>query len=313
MTFQPRELGRIQQWMQSVITHPDGVRAGIDSGAARGEIDVAASDIEQVVSRSQALTSIERLEVYGNAYFARLLECLADEFQAVGHAVDEEVFTGFAFGFLQTYPSTSYTLADLGRRFPQYLEEIRPDRKSSEEPDWADFLIDLAKLERTYSEVFDGPGVEGEPLLSPGDLQAIPPNQWPLVKLQPVPCLQLKTYRFPVHEYASAVRQETDPTPPPAEPTHLVITRRDFIVRRKAVPSTQFALLQQLVEGATIGDAIATVAATIDGSLEQFAEELRGWFENWATAGYFRQVDLPDATLIHPQRQVKLGVRDLRL
>ena len=302
MTFQPRELGRIQQWMQAVITHPAGVRAGIDSDAARSEIDIVAGDIEQVVSRSQALTSIERLEVYGNSYFARLLECLTAEFPAVIHAVGEEVFGGFAFGYLQAYPSTSYTLADLGRQFPQYLEEIRPDREDNEAPDWevpdwADFVIDLAKLERTYGEVFDAPGVEGEPLLSPDDLQAIPPEQWPLAKLQPVPCLRLATFRFPVHEYATAVRHETDAAPPAAEPIHLVITRRDYIVRRKTVTAPQFALLTQLAEGATVGDAIATVAATIDGSVERYAEDLRDWFANWATAGYFYKVELPgDAT-----------------
>jgi hypothetical protein len=293
MTFQPRELGRIQQWMQAVITHPAGVRAGIDSDAARSEIDIVAGDIEQVVSRSQALTSVERLEVYGNSYFARLLECLTAEFPAVIHAVGEEVFGGFAFGYLQAYPSTSYTLADLGRQFPHYLEEIRPDREDNEPPDWADFVIDLAKLERTYSEVFDAPGVEGEPLLSPDDLQAIPPEQWPFTKLQPVPCLRLATFRFPVHEYATAVRHETDAAPPAAKPTYLVITRRDFIVRRKTVTSTQFELLTRLVSGATVGDAIETVAATIDGSVDRFAEELRDWFGNWATAGYFHRVELP--------------------
>jgi hypothetical protein len=36
----PTELARIQQWMQSVIMHPDGVEAGIESPATRTLIDV---------------------------------------------------------------------------------------------------------------------------------------------------------------------------------------------------------------------------------------------------------------------------------
>ena len=64
------ELERIQQWMQAVITHPQGIAAGIDSPDARQSIDVAAADIERVISRSQALDSVQRLAVYGNAYYA---------------------------------------------------------------------------------------------------------------------------------------------------------------------------------------------------------------------------------------------------
>ena len=93
--------------MHAVITHPEGVAAGLDSQEARSEIDVVASQVEQVVDPSKRRTSIERIEVYANAYYARLLECLRDEFPALFHAVGEEVFDGLAFGYLQAYPSTA--------------------------------------------------------------------------------------------------------------------------------------------------------------------------------------------------------------
>ena len=89
MSTEPRNLNRIQQWMQSVITHPDGVVGGIESDGARRQIDVATENIEQVITPSQTLTSIERLEIYGNAYYARLLECLHDEYPALVHALGE--------------------------------------------------------------------------------------------------------------------------------------------------------------------------------------------------------------------------------
>ena len=137
------ELDKLQLWMQTVITHPGGVAAGINSSAARQYVDVAANDVERIVSRSRALTSIERLEVYGNAYYARLVECMAAEFPATQHAVGEEAFGGFVLDYLQQFPSTSYTLGDLGAAFPGYLGSSRPPRES-DGPDWADFLVDLA-------------------------------------------------------------------------------------------------------------------------------------------------------------------------
>ena len=78
----PRPLETIQSWMQGVITHPDGILAGVNSGVSQELIPVNEQSLDSVIGRSTSLGSAERLAVYGNAYFARLLECLAEEFSA---------------------------------------------------------------------------------------------------------------------------------------------------------------------------------------------------------------------------------------
>ncbi len=119
MTLTPddAELQRLQAWMQAVITHPAGIARGIESDEAKRNVGVPVSDIEQVVTRSSKQSAVERLGVYGNAYFARLLGCMAEDFPATKHAVGEEAFAGFVIRYLQKYPSTSYSLGDLHRRF----------------------------------------------------------------------------------------------------------------------------------------------------------------------------------------------------
>src|ERR1700730_7495100 len=89
-----RQLAQIQRWLQAVITHPRAVQAARSASEARAEIEVPPDRIEDVVEPSKRRTSIERLEVYANAYYARLLECLRDEFPALLHAAGEEVFDG---------------------------------------------------------------------------------------------------------------------------------------------------------------------------------------------------------------------------
>src|SRR6516162_5491651 len=121
-----RDLDRLQRWLQSVITHPGGVAAGVASDEARRLIDVAPADAGRVVTRSRALTALERLEIYHRAYHARLLECLREEFPVLEHALGRDVFDQFALGYLQKYPSHSYTLNQLGTCFPQFLAESRP-------------------------------------------------------------------------------------------------------------------------------------------------------------------------------------------
>jgi len=299
MSQNPVRLDQIQRWMQAVITHPQGVSAGIESAEARSEIDVVPDRIAQVVDPSQRRTSIERLEVYANAYYARLLECLRDEFPALLHAVDEEVFDGLAFEYLQKYPSASYTLSDLSRRFAQFLEETRPREEAADEaeagdgPAWPDFLIDLVRLERTYSEVFDGPGAERLTLLRADDIQAISPDDWPSARLVPVPCLRLLSLRYPVHAYATGVRKHEDPPLPDPQPTWLAVSRINYVVRRWTLSRMQHDLLQSLLAGTPIGTAIeqAALAATESGeTLDRLADSLRDWFQEWSAAGFFQAI-----------------------
>jgi hypothetical protein len=290
------DLGQIQRWMQTVIMHPGGVTEGIASSEAIRTIDVGPAEVETVVTRSAALTAIERLEIYGYAYFARLLECLRDEFPVLKHALGEELFDAFAVEYLERYPSRSYTLFQLGANFPRFLVETRPDRdgKGSAAVDWPDFLIDLATLERTFNEVFDGPGVEGEPLLDAGQLQGIAPEDLLEARLVGVPCLRLLSLRYPVHQYFTAVRRHEDPEPPEPAETLLAVTRRRYTVRHYELSPPAYQLLHALLAGESVGEAIRRAVETAGPDLERLRENLSTWFHDWTAEGFFRAVQLGD-------------------
>lgn len=284
----PPPLDVIQRWMQSVIVHPAGVTAGIESASRVGEVRQGPDRVDELICRSVAQTSIERLQVYSNAYKARLIEVLIGEYPAFVHALGEEAFVGLASGYLEAHPPSSYTLGELGRAFADYLAATRPPNDSDEGlPDWADFLIDLARLERCYSEVFDGPGIEKLPPLQPDHLRELAPDQWLASRLVVAPCLRLALFQFPVHEYASAVRRQEEPDLPDAEITRLVIHRRDYVVRRTAIDAVQFDLLTRLVEGVSIGQSLEGLFEANPDSPVVTAEALRTWFRDWAAAGFF--------------------------
>lgn len=291
MTSQ-RSLQNLQRWVQEVITHPDGIAAGVESPIARQQIDIGAANIEHVVEPSSRLGSAERLAVYGNAYFARLVECLGEEFPATRHALGEETFESFAFGYVNDSPSSSYSLGFLGERFAQYLIDTRPT--DVPKPGWPDFLIDLATLERIYAEVFDGPGPEDLATLQPDDLQSVPPELVNEVRFVPVPSLRLLEASFPVHEYVTAARRDQSPGIPMSVETLLVITRRDYVVRRGAVSRAEFQLLRAIIAGNSLGAAIEIAAeAMTDQTDEELASNLSKWFQHWASAGWFLRVELP--------------------
>lgn len=282
-----RSLESLQRWLQAVITHPEGVSAGTQSPAARAQIDASPGSLEQVVTRSRALSARERLEIYSRAYFSRLLECLRHEYSVLAAALGDELFDAFALGYLREYPSQSYTLARLGDRFPDYLAATRPAGDGEPDADWPEFLIDLARLERTVNEVFDAPGPERLELLDQRRMEAIDPAEWPQAIVECVPSLRLMELCYPVNEYFTAVRRKESPEIPGSAPSWLAVTRRNYQVRRYSLQRSQFELLRALQGGETVNQAIARAAASSLLPDDQFANALRDWFYFWTAEGFF--------------------------
>lgn len=293
-TKQPT-LNRLQNWFQAAITHPEGVSEGVASPDARRHIAGEPADAESVLTRSAALSALDRLAVYGHAYFARLLDCLREEYPVLKYALGAGVFDAFAAGYLQSYPSRSYTLFALGTEFPRFLRETRPALEDPGQPtDWADFLIDLATLELAFNEVFDGPGVEGQPPFDAPALATIREDRLPDSRLMPVPCLRLLALQYPVHTYFTAVRREEEAIPPDPAETFLAITRRRYVVTHYVLSRPAYLLLGSLLAGETIGTAIVrATGVSVGEDLERLETNIRGWFHDWAAEGFFSAIEVP--------------------
>ena len=289
MSLSAADLATIQAWMQSVIMNRAGVIDGVMSADARAHIDVSPAEIETVIERSSHQTSVERLEIYAGAYYARLLECLQAEYPIMAKAMGTELFDEFAVEYLERYPSHSYTLNDLGANFPKFLAETRPT-SPEEDNSWLDFLVDLAKLEWCFAEVFDGPGAENQRLLGLNQLKGLDADTWAEVRLTAVPCLRILRLDFPVQVYYRAIRDGDEAVPPEREPTWLAISRRNFVVRHHALTPTEAEILGAILAGATVGDAIRQSTSPAD--FDAFAEDLRRWFHEWTAEGFFLSVAL---------------------
>jgi hypothetical protein len=291
------ELSTLQRWFQSVISHPEGIQAGLDTHEAQTLIALKKSELEKVIRRSKNLSAEQRLAIYASAYYARLLECLRESFPVLTKTLSPEVFNDFAFDYLQSHPSKTYTLNRLGDHFATFLDQTRPDRtKENPNPatDWPDFLIDLARLEWNIEQVFDGPGVEHQPILLTENLRNLSPEDFATARLIPNRSLKILEFKFPINAYYTATKglKETDQPPPPPTPApqFLALHRRDFIVRRTELSPPQHALLNSLQTGDTITKSIAAAARQTNLPQEQFQSALTQWFTNWTSSGFFERV-----------------------
>ena len=99
------------------------------------------------------------------------------------------------------------------------------------------------------------------------------------LQLKPVPWLRLLSFRYPVIDYFRAVRAHGDPLLPDPKPSFLIITRQDYIVRTHPITATQYHLLQCLVVGQTISEAIRNCSPT--GNIDA------AWIKQWIDLGLF--------------------------
>jgi hypothetical protein len=296
------QLERMQRWFQAVISHPEGVTAG--AAAAEGGEGM----IEGNLTRSNALDAAGRLSVYADAYFARLIECMGEVFPMIKKFLGAETFDAFAFDYLQAIPSRSYTLHHLGRRFPAWLENSRPQAEeeagvapAGEGPDWPELLVDLARMEWIVYETFDGPGMEGQPALGADALVALAPEAWDEARLAAGPALSVAAFRFPVNEFYTALRQAKEgesATPPDPKPSWVAFNRREFVVHRYDLSESAYELLAAVIQGKALGEALDEAALKWPGSDGELGEALQRWFREWAEGEFFSGAQQRGQTLI---------------
>lgn len=281
MPDSPAELDRLERWMFEVITHPGGVAAGLASAQARRHLPVDPEALEAVVLPSRALSAAERMGIYADAYFWRLLDVMSEEYPTTREVVGAERFVSLCREFLTAHPSTSWTLARLSVGFPAFLAE-----DAAEVPHRA-LAADVARVERVLEDLFDAPRAEP---VSLDDLLAVPRADWISARLETIPALTLLALDHPVNDLISAVRQGQPVALPGPGPSWLVVWRDDRQPWRKELSEAQHTLLSSLQRGRTLGQAIERCAALPEVSLETLLGALQPWFAEWAAEGFFAAV-----------------------
>ncbi|MBA4016696.1 MAG: hypothetical protein C0483_05865 [Pirellula sp.] len=289
-------LDALQRWFQAATTHPGGITAGAQSAPAVDAIP--ATTVDEIVCRSSRQSAEERVAVYAQAYWARLLECLREEFPVLRATVGEEAFDGLAVGYLIAHPSTSYTLGRLSETFPEYLRStIAAD--SGVDP-FSELVVDLARLERAANDVFDASGGETLGFLTVQQLDRVAPEQRGALNLALLPTVRLLSFHTNVNDFFTAMRTSAESAPTPEIcRTFVALTRRDYIVRRLSLTEMQYELLTAIATGQSLSDALRIVCErqtssqieTIAAAEPVDSETLRTWFADWARVGIFAALE----------------------
>jgi hypothetical protein len=267
-------LAAVQHRLWRLIAEPSGVEAAL---AAEGDAD--GSQLAGLVRGDRGLPPVDRLAVYANAYFARLHDCLREDFGALARALGPAAFHDLVKTYLMMHPPTQPSLRHAGAHLAEHL---------STEPFATIFArrcpyaADLARLEWAMTESFYA---EDAPVLAREDLQAVAPAEWSSLRFEPAPALRLLTCAWPVHAVRERFDREDaeaawDEAPPlVAEPTYLRVWRLDERVRYRAMTGLELEALGAVWAGepfAAICDRLASTLGEAEAA-SQAASLLSSW------------------------------------
>ena len=235
------------------------------------------------VRPSRSLSPFERLEIYNQQYWLRILASLAEDFPGLRTVLGRARFQRLARAYLTECPSRSFTLRNLGSRLEPWLRA---------RPRWTgpplDLALDLARLEWAHVEAFDG---ADHPPLAAAELGAV--DEGTRLGLQPH--LRLVRLAYPVDDLLVQVRRRAgDPrrlgrraAALEPEEIFLAVHRRDLVVNYQRLAPEAYRILEALGAGAPLGSALSAGLAGCALAESRRPAFLRQVFEDCSSLGWF--------------------------
>jgi len=244
------DLQELQALLYRLFTAPNGIAEALAN-------EEEAIDLEQVIVGDERMSAAERVGVYADAYFYRLLDVLKEDFSATLAVIGHNEFHNLVTAYLAAHPPAEPSLMYAGQFLANYLLTWPLLAR------WP-FIADLARLERALIDSFHAVSAT---VLDRATLQPIPPGEWPGLSFRLHPSTRLLTLQFRVDGTLSAIAQGNKPMNPIAEMVTLIVWRKRGQVFYRAAEGPEAIALKLAERGcefALICDALATEMAADD-------------------------------------------------
>lgn len=268
-------LRELQKWMRWIITDPRGVENAL--------LDLPNDDHFPLVLEHGTLSRSERLSIYAEGYFARLVESMEQDFPTVRRMVGEERFLKLIADYLKAHPSRFKNIGEVGSMLPSFL-------LSYEETKDLPYLPDLSALEWAVIESFYA---DDHPKSEVSVLTSIPDEAWPGATFVLDSSIRLLNGRWPVERLwrerfrdecleISVSYQQSD--------SRLLIFRDEFgHVSVEVLDEAPFQVLGWM----QIGWSLNEICAYLSESETDFS--LMNWFGTWKNDGVIRKIEFQEA------------------
>jgi hypothetical protein len=287
------ELLELQRRVAAAIMHPLTSSESMPRRRRDGVANKAEADA--FIKPNDRLTSFERLEIYNRQYWFRLYSSFEEDFPGLKAILGSKKFEKLMRDYLTDRPSTSFSLRNLGSQIEPWLQAhpqyIEPRGR---------LALDMVRLEWAHIEAFDA---AEEPLLDADDLASI--NEHSILRMQPY--LRVLELQYPVEDLLIELRSESGSSDSSSnnastarktkrvrhvatlasEQIFLAVHRHQNSVYYKRLEREDYRLLQLLLSGASIGQAIDFAFEGSAVPEEERGPWLQQMFASWSVLGWF--------------------------
>lgn len=274
----------LQNWLRAVVMAPGFLNHKI--GLANHLYHVHEGD---VVSDKGSASVHARLNVYSSGYIARLLDCMYADYAISKKFMGDELFDSFAKAYLMYHPSTSFTLYDLGKAFPDFLDKTKPKPQDGIDNSHFDIPATLAKIERARQVAMRAPGTESNTVdTSQVNIQDM---LFGTLNISVPECLQLLELDFPMKQFFDAVYREEEYELPSPQKNYMAISRKNYHLVLEEITETQFLLLTECRKHTNLYSAISALSADQNISSADLLADAFLWMPFFRKFGFIQVID----------------------
>jgi hypothetical protein len=247
------------------------------------------------IKPNDRLTSFERLQIYNQQYWWRLLASFAEDYPGLRAVIGQRKFDRLANAYIESCGSTSWTMRNLGRQLENFLR-AHPELTAPHEH----LALDVTRVEWARVIAFDDPE---KPRLQPEQIAAMPADRL-RISLQPYISLlelshpvdelllKLKESEIETGAFSNAVSSDRPrrrirlTARPSRKPIHLAVHRHELSVYYKRLEPEAFLLLAALRKGKPLDTACAEAFADSKIPPDSSAAKVQQWFATWMRLGW---------------------------
>ncbi len=280
----PCSLKSTQEWFASVITNRLGENDTIQPYTPHGAL--IAEESTRYITASPTLQPHQRMQIYNQQYWWRLLNTLHANFPLVTRLFGYQAFNEeIGIPYLLKYPPNHWSLTILGERLPRWIMEYY------QEPDQS-LIYNAANLDWAFTASFISP--QSPPLdlslFLQGDPEALLSYTFYLQ-----PHIHLFKWDYDLLTFRGCfLKEEVDywvehrfPKLPKGKTYYFILYRnaKNNIAWRE-ISQGEFTLLECFKKGTSIEAACEYIELQETSLYEEVVTHLQKWLQNWTHAGW---------------------------
>ncbi len=217
----------------------------------------------------------QRLYIYVQAYKARLVEVLAEDFPVLHSMVGDDMFEEICVRYIDKHPSTHPSLRYFGAHMAQFLRSTAS---------YKDIIpaIEMAEFEWAFNDVFDAPD---EDVITVEQVAAIQPEAWTTLRIKLQPSFRIHLFKWNTPAVWSTVTEGLEKPMTPQEypvQSHCIQWKKELGCYFRTIDEDEAEVLKLACEGKSFPELCELLFEAYGEHASHRAAEL---FRTWVMEG----------------------------